>query len=311
MVASAFKWRASMLRKAIGIMLEGSPMASVSDIYASPLVLALSRTSKLRTFWNELKADKDAGTYIPQARLDPSYIPATTFSAAILQGIMSKGREPVDPSPEAVIQEIKKQLSEHPAGSHYAHLDALASVLSTTLATQGPSIQAVRLAIEKWFNDSMDRVSGWYKRQTQVRLLIIGLLLGFGCNFDTIAIARWLWQGDAARQSVIAVATEYAKSTPRPVDTGVEGTQTDGKAKAPQIPASLARIVEIDRQTAALQYPIGWPRRDEQNNSFWQYLFGALLTAVAVSMGSTFWFDALTSLIKLRGAGPKPGARAS
>jgi hypothetical protein len=264
--------------------------------------------------WYRLTTGSKARTrsfYTLKAKLDPSYIPAATFSAAVLQTIMNNGMEPVDPAPEAVIQEIKKQLREYSSRKRAERFDALASVLSTTLATQGSSIQAVRLAIEKWFNDSMDRASGWYKRRTQARLLVIGLLLGFGCNIDTIGVARWLWQGDAARQSVVAVATEYAKNTPPPpADTSKDGMQKDGHGKAPTIPAQLAQIIDIDQKAAALQYPIGWPHT-KQENSLWflQYIFGSLLTAIAVSMGSTFWFDALTSIIKLRGTGPKPGAK--
>jgi hypothetical protein len=38
-------------------------------------------------------------------------------------------------------------------------------------------------------------------------------------------------------------------------------------------------------------------------------MVGCLVSAVAISMGSSFWFDALQSLIKIKGTGPKPVAR--
>jgi len=40
-----------------------------------------------------------------------------------------------------------------------------------------------------------------------------------------------------------------------------------------------------------------------------EYLFGGMITAIAISMGSTFWFDAVQSLLKIRGTGPKPSSR--
>src|SRR5882672_3512550 len=38
-------------------------------------------------------------------------------------------------------------------------------------------LEAAQAAIEGWFNDSMDRVTGWYKRRTQIWTLIIALAL--------------------------------------------------------------------------------------------------------------------------------------
>ena len=35
-------------------------------------------------------------------------------------------------------------------------------------------------------------------------------------------------------------------------------------------------------------------------------LFGWLLTALAISLGASFWFDLLSKLVKIRTAGPKP-----
>jgi hypothetical protein len=33
-------------------------------------------------------------------------------------------------------------------------------------------INKLRIIIEEWFNSAMERVSGWYKRRTQVILLV-------------------------------------------------------------------------------------------------------------------------------------------
>ena len=43
-----------------------------------------------------------------------------------------------------------------------------------------------------WFNQAMERVSGWYKRWTQVMILGIALLMTTALNVDSIAIARSL-----------------------------------------------------------------------------------------------------------------------
>jgi hypothetical protein len=39
---------------------------------------------------------------------------------------------------------------------------------------------------------------------------------------------------------------------------------------------------------------------------FWSGIFGMILTALSISFGAPFWFDLLSSLVKLRGSGASP-----
>ena len=41
-------------------------------------------------------------------------------------------------------------------------------------------VAKARENIEKWFDASMDRVSGWYKRRSQVFVFVIGLFVTIG-----------------------------------------------------------------------------------------------------------------------------------
>jgi len=149
-------------------------------------------------------------------------------------------------TPEGFIKALRERVADA-NGS-----DALLSVLRTTLATQGSSIQAVRLAIEKWFNDSMVRASGWYKRRTQVWLLAFGLLIAVGGHVDTIAISQWLWSGDAARQSVMAAAQSNAG---RGNSAAAPPTAAEMKKYFTDVAEQMG---EADRQITNLQYPISW-----------------------------------------------------
>ena len=68
-----------------------------------------------------------------------------------------------------------------------------------------------------------------------------------------------------------------------------------------------------DLKALQFQLPIGWPERCTFNNfaddsctgfnNFLIPIFGWLITAVALSLGATFWFDMLKSLVNLRGDG--------
>jgi hypothetical protein len=314
LVSSLANWRAKILHDAIGNMLQNSPLASVDEIYANPQVLALCRNDAAPS-----RADlmEPFGWRPANGGTPPSYIPSATFSGAVLDTIMTRARSEFELSPEGVVGLIRGLVSApaQPSNTSGAE-DALQSVLRTTLATQGTSIQAVRFAIEKWFNDTMDRAGGWYKRRTQSCLLLIGIAVAFGGNVSTIAVARWLWQSDAARQAMVTAAAEQiAKGAPRadqtslaPQQTGKTGESTQPRALSPAFTAR--EIVDLDKKIVDLQYPIGW-KASYLGESFWfpEYIIGALITAIAISMGSAFWFDALQNLIKLRGTGPKPGAR--
>jgi len=284
-IAILFNWRAKTLYQTIELMLQGVPRVSVQRIYRNPLVRALGRNAASVSRFNAVER---LGWHEARTKIAPSYIPPAVFSAAVLDILLPKSVSKDDLSPEGYI----KALRERVAGQQ--HSSGLLSLLRTTLITQGPSIQAVRLAIEKWFNDSMDRASGWYKRRTQVWLLGFGLLIALGGHVDTIAVSKWLWSGEAARQSVMAAAQSYAAQNHTP-------------------PADVAaQIGKLDGQITDLQYPIGWydAAPDYKRREWsWQFVLGALITAIAISMGSTFWFDALQSLVKLRGAGPKPDGR--
>ena len=212
--------------------------------------------------------------------------------------------KPISPevlSPEGFIKTLRQRAAAG-TGSH-----PLMSILRITLATQGTSIQAVKLAIEKWFNDSMDRASGWYKRRTQVWLLGLGLVIAVGGHVDTIGISRWLWSGDAARQAALAAAQSYAGKN----NTAPTAAPADAQQLKKYFGDVANQIGDLDRQITNLQYPIGWydASKNEIREVSLQFVFGALITAIAISMGSTFWFDALQTLVKLRGTGPKPEGR--
>jgi hypothetical protein len=316
MFSSARNWRAQMLHDAIENMLGKNSLLTVDDIYKNPLVLALCRQKAayspldlVEPFgWRPFKCSGGP----------PSYIPPATFSGAVLESLMNKEELKIDDlSPDGAIQLIRRLLSKQVAtqcacDSPFSNKDALRSVLKTTLATQGASIQAVRFAVEKWFSDTMDRTSGWYKRRTQACLLIIGLVIAFGYNLNTIAVVRWLWESEAARQAAVAAAGDFVRNNPTPQQIPLLEPGKAGKLAQTSDGNRAAVILQVDKEINRLQYPIGWKAaviKDGWRSWILEYLLGALITALAISMGSTFWFDAVQSLIKIRGTGPKPVSR--
>ena len=60
-------------------------------------------------------------------------------------------------------------------------------------------------SIEDWYDDHMDRVSGWYAKHTQFVLIVIGLIIATLWNVDTLRVARALSCNAALRTSVAAI----------------------------------------------------------------------------------------------------------
>jgi hypothetical protein len=158
-----------------------------------------------------------------------------------------------------------------------------------------------RRSLEHWYDDTMDRVSGWYKRYVQRIIVIASIVLVVALNVDTINIAQVLWRLPTERAVVASAAAAQATA----------GDKGGGSAD------------QSVRDIAALDLPLGWtpshkgtvastdPQHAPLDVSSWALkLLGLLLSVLAVSLGAPFWFDALSKLGQLRATGPKPAKSA-
>jgi hypothetical protein len=111
-------------------------------------------------------------------RRGPSYIPSRAFALALLNVVA-----PVNA--EDQIAEVRSQISAStiiPSGTKSALMS-----LANGAATDRDDL---REGIERWFDGTMSRVSGWYKRQTQIIICALSLLVAVGLNINTVSIAE-------------------------------------------------------------------------------------------------------------------------
>lgn len=80
----------------------------------------------------------------------------------------------------------------------------------------GNDMQKARENVEDWYDDAMDRVSGWYKRRSHKHLIYLGLVAAMLLNIDTINITKALLYNDTLRTSVADIAETYVKENPAP-----------------------------------------------------------------------------------------------
>jgi hypothetical protein len=92
----------------------------------------------------------------------------------------------------------------------------------------GADVESFRRKLEQWFDDTMERATGWYKKYVRILLFIIGLVIAYLFNVDTIAIKRILATNKTAREQLVQMAISrqgQLGSLAKSVDTS--GTVSD------------------------------------------------------------------------------------
>jgi len=221
-----------------------------------------------------------------------SYIPSSLFAVALMDVIT-----PSDPTKGSrTIGDLRKSASILPK--------ELRETVSSLLDDAEGNLKKARENFEKWFDEGMDRVSGWYKRESKKIIFACALAVALVLNADTISITKTLFQDPVMRAGLVATAQEIA--TQQPTNNNPEEAQK--------------KINLISDQMKGLQFPIGWTQKSLDMlgwtkksfdiwNTLWQTLIkavGLFLTGLAVSLGAPFWFDILNKIINLRSAGAKP-----
>lgn len=288
MIAGGRKTRAKFLDKGITRLLGGDEEFK-KLFYKHPMIRSLAESDNA---------------------ICPAYIPADKFATALLDLISGKGKSASD------IAALRDGLKAIPD----AHLqDAMTAILDKS----GDDAASVRSHVEKWFDENMDRVGGWYKRNAQVNAVIVACILAVVLNADTIHIASLLWTTPTLRAAVVEQArvrsqksrpeellpmVEYADAT-NPTEATPVNVPSD-QALTPEEKAQLSELTGWQSDWKALQ---DWNQDHKKGSAPWEllmnHLIGWILTAVAVSMGAPFWFDTLNRFMNIRNAGRAPDER--
>jgi hypothetical protein len=113
------------------------------------------------------------------------------------------------------------------------------------LVDKEQALAKARQNIETWFNESMDRVSGVYKRKAQVIAFFIGVALALLVNLDSVAIAESLWKEPTLRQTLVAKAE-------------LEVAQAKASGQPIQAANSSNPVADLQEKLKDLNLPLGW-----------------------------------------------------
>jgi hypothetical protein len=227
----------------------------------------------------------------------PAYIPSRTFALALIDILNAHKKQG-----EEAMASITQALTEH----HWIFRDNKAGEALLTLALDAKGdVVAFQRNLEQWYNDGMDRVSGWYKRYVQRVLIVIGLVMAIAFNVDSVRVARTLWLDRDARQAMVNAAGSYTKDHPAATN---QATDDLGKLEA-QLQSNVQAFNEV---TTASLLPMGWKHPWGYYESYFKaapkdaafsglrLMAGWLMTALAISLGAPFWFDTLNRFMVVR-----------
>ena len=227
-----------------------------------------------------------------------SYLSASAFSKAVVDILKTSGM-----SSEGVpTLQIKGGLFAlaQTGGKGDQPSDTLV-LLQSFLQDANGDLGKFRKSLESWFDEMMDRATGWYKRRLQWITFAVGFIIAIGFNVDTFGIVEHLSKDRPAREQLALVATNYVKNHPSGVIDSAMSQRLDS------LVVYVDSLYKADISESNEILGLGW-------GSFEGFLHGItlrgicgqLVTALAIMLGAPFWFDVLSKIVQLRGSGPKP-----
>jgi len=259
----------------------------------------------------------------------PSYIPSDKFALALMDIVTGKDKPTNDPN---ALRESLPKFSED-----------FRQAITAVLESSSPTLINDQQKIEAWFNDQMDRVSGWYKKNTQARIFVFAIIVTLAFNADTAKVAHVLWTNPAVTAKVVEAAKgETALGRPEGEPQAmVEYEHPNDPTNSKPIHVPRSGLTEGERE--ALGELTGWKgdwltewkkAQDQKQDDLktanptssnaatteapstttmdWMFFLlltklpGWVVTVLAVSLGGPFWFDMLNRFMNIRNAGRAP-----
>jgi hypothetical protein len=295
LLATVLEWRARNLKVAIVNLLAGDPASKkgstlVKSLYENPLIQSLNQQAAWRA-----KLIRSEG---------PSYLPSNVFAAALL--FVLSQPHCLELTLKEDLEQITLKLEQAKSNQRLPKdlVDNLYFLLVNAQSSlkEGEDLwQKFKEEISTWFDQSMERASGVYTRNARGVSLLIGFVLAFVINADSIYIVQELSQDRVLQSSLLNIANQVV----------VDNTScfTTNTAQEECVNNLRQQVDTLLTDTGVATLPLGRSGVFPGNlflDLSWQKIVGWMLTAVALSRGAAFWFDILTKAIGFRNTGAKP-----
>ena len=244
-----------------------------------------------------------SGSKRRQLRSLPSYISSRSFADAVIDLVVPNAQG------QTTMADIQTNLPGLP--------DPFKTSLEALVKNANGDVSKFRTSVEQWYDDHMDRVSGWYKRRTATITLVVGAIIVVILNLNALTIGRTLYTENAVSSAVSSVA---AKTTPCTTVSQDCLSTLDGDlsaAAASGLPVGWGTVRACKEHGVVCGW---WEQRGilspsgsdgSQAAQVLLVLLGFLIMIFALLPGAQFWFGLLTKLNTLRTTGPPPASAPS
>lgn len=263
-ISSLLSWRANMLEDAVKNML-GDPVLK-DKVYNHPLI---------------------KGLWTNNGKRKPGGIPEDKFALVLFEAVINADQTTAQV--EDTFQRLKQNVAtlkttgNHELQNFATTLDTLLIGVEQKAGDATHAINEARTRVESWFNNSMERLGGSYRRRTQIVGVIVGIAVAISINADTAAIASTLWRNPVLREALVTQASQLQASDVTP---GQE---------AP----SVEQIMQTADQLNVLSMPIGWSAKNIPSDAggWVSKIFGLIVSGLAGAQGAPYWFDLMRKLL--------------
>ena len=320
-IVATFRLRAAFLKQAIEFLLSDGERSGIESslskrFFDGPLIA--KKVPKFPSGSLDLRSVMRRIPYLEKKiNQGPSYISNETFSENLVDVLKQSVSDPTQ----------KRSLENGIAslGNQTQLYEMLRSLLS-----KSENEQEFIEKLSTWFEEYMQRQTGQYKRKTQKYLFVIGLILAASMDIDTLAYSQKLATDGALREFFVEKALNTA-SEPPSIKERTNATNSNSitigelasfnelsfKEQYVKVQDISKRLSENSKQTCESTPAIpGCANQaepddsDETDFSVADLGVGYILTALAVSLGSSFWLDLLRAMSSIRSSIPPKDSQA-
>ncbi|NHC47607.1 hypothetical protein [Motilibacter aurantiacus] len=241
----------------------------------------------------------------------PSYAPSRSFAQAVVDLLIP------DQQGRTTFDALERAVGALPEGTMFKQS------MQTLLKNTEGDVAAFRENVENWYDDHMDRVSGWYKRRVRWISLAVGFFVVVLCNVNTVSVARALYTDQALREAVVTQALAASDCGGEADECLAQVRREIGSLRGSGLPVGWGSVADCTATARALRAQAGedatactWAEArglaSATGNGGADVWFGVrlglgfLLSWLALVPGARFWFDLLGRLGSLRSTGPRP-----
>lgn len=170
----------------------------------------------------------------------------------------------------------------------------------------------VSASVATWYDGRMSSLTVWYRKRSRFVGFVLAFFVVVGFNVDAVDLPSELWQNEAIRSALVAVAETSELDLSQCAD---ENPGEDVAACVDDVEAVVDQLIDTG-------LPIGWVAANGCNgecaapfetlwyssgagDNWWSGLLkivGWMLAAAALSMGASFWFDVMRRAMGVKAA---------